>query len=133
MFLLDTDTLIYLLKGQPEVMRSLRQHENDPIKASVITLMELYYGAYKSERVTANLAKIKALENALEVVPLGPEAVEIFGLQKAELESSGTPLDDFDLAIAVTALAHNLTLVTNNIRHFHRVDGLRLENWTEEP
>lgn len=133
MFLLDTDTLIYLLKGQPEVVHNLRLHENDPIKASVITLMELYYGAYKSERVTANLAKIKALENALEVVPLGPETVEIFGLQRAELETSGTPLDDFDLAIAATALAHNLTLVTNNTRHFQRVEGLRLENWTEEP
>jgi len=95
--------------------------------------MELYYGAYKSQKTTSNLAKIKTLENALEIIPVGNESVEIFGMLKANLEKSGTPLDDFDLILASCALAHNLILVTNNEKHFQRIEGLRMENWTKGP
>lgn len=73
MYLLDTDTIIYILKGNPTVERNLQGHYHDPIKMSVITLMELYYGVYKSQKVTSNLAKIKTLENSLEIIPLGQE------------------------------------------------------------
>jgi predicted nucleic acid-binding protein len=132
MYLLDTDTVIHILKGNPVVEANVRKHLHDPIKIGVITLMELYYGAYKSQRVTSNLAKIKTLENALEIVPLGEEITEIFGREKARLEMTGTPLDDFDLILGCCALAHNLTLVTNNVRHFKRIGGLKLANWLEK-
>jgi tRNA(fMet)-specific endonuclease VapC len=95
--------------------------------------MELYYGAYKSQRAASNLAKIKTLENALEIIPLGKESVEIFGIYKAKLEKAGTPLDDFDLILASCALTHNLSLVTNNIKHLERIEGLRLTNWAYYP
>jgi len=130
MYLLDTDTVIYSLKAHPVVQENLRRHYHEPLKISVITLMELYYGAYKSKKTTSNLAKIKTLENSLEVVTLGKESVDIFGMLKANMESSGTPLDDFDLALASCALAHNLILVTNNSRHFDRIEGLKIQNWT---
>ena len=132
MYLLDTDTLIYILKGNPIVERNLRGHYHDPIKISVITLMELYYGAYKSQKTTSNLAKIKTLENTLEIIPLGREIVEIFGIQKANLEKAGNPLSDFDLILGCSALVHNLILVTNNIKHFKKIEGLKMANWTEE-
>lgn len=92
--------------------------------------MELYYGAYKSQKISANLAKIKILEQSIETIPVGLESTEIFGLLKAQLEVSGNRLDDFDLIIASCAMAHNLTLVTNNTKHFERIDGLKLANWT---
>ncbi|MCB1716028.1 MAG: type II toxin-antitoxin system VapC family toxin [Candidatus Competibacteraceae bacterium] len=130
MFLLDTDTVIYNMKGNANVQKNLRQHINDSISISVITLMELYYGARKSEQVTANLAKIRRLEQTVDAIPIGLESTEIFGLLKAQLEISGNRLDDFDLVIASCAMAHNLTLVTNNTRHFERIDGLKLTNWT---
>jgi tRNA(fMet)-specific endonuclease VapC len=129
MFLLDTDTVIYNLKGNANVQKNLRQHINDSIKISVITLMELYYGARKSQKVFVNLAKIKILEQSIETIPVGLESTEIFGLLKAQLEISGNRLDDFDLIIASCAMAHNLTLVTNNTKHFKRIDGLKLANW----
>jgi predicted nucleic acid-binding protein len=129
MYLLDTDTIIFSLKGDVAVQKNLRTHFHDPMKISVITLMELYYGAYKSQKVTSNLAKIKTLENSLEIIPLGKESVEIFGIYKSKLEKAGTPLDDFDLMLASCALAHNLVLVTNNIKHFRRIEGLKLANW----
>ena len=92
--------------------------------------MELYYGAYKSKKVESNLAKIKTLETSLEIIPLGSEVVEVFGMCKAKLEKKGTPLDDFDLILASSALTHNLVLVTNNLKHFKKIEGLKIENWT---
>lgn len=94
--------------------------------------MELYYGAYKSQKVTSNLAKIKTLENPMEIIPLGQEIVENFGKQKAQLERSGTPLDDFDLIVGCCALAHNLILVTNNVKHFKKIESLKVTNWIEK-
>lgn len=133
MFLLDTDTIIFSLKGHEAIKKNLQQHFEDPMKICVITLMELYFGAYKSEKVTGNLAKVRTIENSFEIISTGKESAEIFGMLKASLEKSGTPLDDFDLIIASCALSHNLVLVTNNIKHFDRVEGLRLTNWTVYP
>jgi len=135
MYLLDTDTVIYILKGHPTVLQNLQKYPHDPVKLCVITLMELYYGAYKSQRpamLASNLAKIRTLENSLEILPVGQEIVEIFGMEKTGLERRGTPLDDFDLVLGCCALAHNLTLVTNNVKHFKKIDGLRVVNWAEK-
>jgi predicted nucleic acid-binding protein len=132
MYLLDTDTVIHILKGDVVVEANLKHHIHDPIRIGTITLMELYYGAYKSQRVTSNLAKIRTLENVLEVIPIGEEIAEIFGREKTRLEKKGIPLDDFDLILGCCALAHNLTLVTNNIRHFRRIEGLQVANWIEK-
>jgi len=129
MYLLDTDTVIYALKGQPDVVRNLALHADDPLGVSVITLMELYYGAFGSAQVAGNLARVRALEKAVRVWDLQADAAEIFGALKAQLESDGNRLDDFDLGIAACALVHNLTLVTHNSAHFERVRGLRLDDW----
>jgi tRNA(fMet)-specific endonuclease VapC len=132
MYLLDTDTVIHILKGDPVAEANLKQHIHDPIRIGTITLMELYYGAYKSQRITSNLAKIRTLENVLEVIPIGEEIAEIFGREKTRLEKEGIPLDDFDLILGCCALAHNLTLVTNNLKHFKRIEGLQVANWIEK-
>jgi tRNA(fMet)-specific endonuclease VapC len=131
MYLLDTDTIIYSLKGNDPVIRNLKVHQMDPLKISAISLMELYYGAYKSQQATANLAKVRYIENAFDILPIDFSIAETFGMLKSGLESQGTPLDDFDLVIAAAALTHNLTLVTNNEKHFRRVEGLKLANWTK--
>jgi tRNA(fMet)-specific endonuclease VapC len=131
MYLLNTDILIYSLKGNPTVMDHLRRHQFDLLKVCVITLMELYFGAFKSQRPTGNIARVRAIESAFDVLPLGVETAQTFGMLKAGLQKSGTPLHDFDLLLASCALAHNLVLVSNNIRHFSRIEGLRIENWAE--
>jgi len=59
MYLLDTDIIIYSLKGHPVLQKNLRRHLNDPLQISIVTCLELYYGAYKSQQVTGNLAKVK--------------------------------------------------------------------------
>ena len=132
MYLLDTNIVIYILKGHEIVKKNLLKHFHDPISISVITLMELYYGAYKSQKLESNLAKVRALENSIEVISLGKESVEIFGIQKAKLEKSGIPLDDFDIIQVACAMTHNFTLVTNNTKHFERIEGLKLVNWAND-
>ena len=72
------------------------------------------------------------LERNMEIISSDEKSAEIFGMIKVDLEKQGTPLDDFDIVIASCALVHNLTLVTNNIKHFKRIDGLRLTNWSEQ-
>jgi len=133
MYLLDTDTIIYNLKGNDAIKRNLQNHFEDPMKICVITLMELYFGAYKSEKIAGNLAKVRTIENAFEIISSGRESAEIIGMLKATLEKSGTPLDDFDLIIASCALTNNLILVTNNIKHYSRIEGLKLTNWSVYP
>jgi len=133
MFLLDTDTIIYNLKGNEAIKRNLQDHFEDPMKICVITLMELYFGAYKSKKITGNLSKVRTIENAFEIISADRECAEIFGMLKASLKKSGALLDDFDLIIASLAMTNNLTLVTNNTKHFSRIDGLKLTNWTVYP
>lgn len=129
MYLLDTDTLIYILKGKPQVVENLRIHVEEPMYVSSISLMELYYGAYKSQLVEANLARIKTLETSFPILAPGPETTETFGRIKVRLESEGLRLDDLDLIIGTIALANNLILVSNNQKHFSRIPGLKLTNW----
>ena len=132
MYLIDTDILIYSLKGHAIVKDNLQAHCQDPIFISAVTLMELYYGAYKSQKVESNLVKVKTIESAIEIIPVSHIMVEIFGLLKTKLEGEGARLDDFDLILAATALSHNLTLVTNNEKHFARIDGLKIANWSKK-
>ncbi len=94
--------------------------------------MELYYGAYKSQKVESNLAKVQRIENSLEIIPVSQELVEIFGLLKSNLEKKGKSIDDFDLILASTALSQNMVLVTNNEKHFKSIKGLELENWSKK-
>lgn len=129
MYLLDSDTVIYSLKGHPSVVENLALHADDPLGVSTVTLMELYYGAFKSQQAAANLAKVRAIEGSVRVWDLEADTAEVFGMLKVQLEHDGNRLDDFDLAIAACALAHNLTLVTNNSSHFARIPGLRVVNW----
>ena len=130
MYLLDTNIIIYNLKGNQTVQESLRRHRNDSLCVSIISIMELYYGAYKSQRVESNLEKVKIIEESLKVIQIGEEIAELFGILKAGLEAKGQANDDFDILIAATALARNLILVTNNTKHFAKIEGLKIENWS---
>jgi tRNA(fMet)-specific endonuclease VapC len=98
---------------------------------SAITLMERYFGAHRFGRAESNLARVRAMENSFRILAVDSSIAATFGSLKARMAAAGTRLDDFDLIIASTALAYNLTLVSNNARHFGRVEGLKLVNWAE--
>ncbi len=129
MKLLDTDHCIAILRETLD----LRAHvsPDDELATSAISVAELTHGAKRSKRREDNLARLEVLLAALIVLPFDEAAGRRFGGLKAELEARGEPLDDLDLQIASIAVENDLTLVTNNTKHFKRIDGLRLENWLE--
>jgi tRNA(fMet)-specific endonuclease VapC len=96
---------------------------------TAINLGELLYGA--SKRASSALAeRVRDLVASLvRILPFDEAAAELYGSLRAELELAGTPLAEPDMRIASIALAHDLTLVSGNVRHFARVPDLRLENW----
>ena len=98
---------------------------------SVVTYLELIYGAHKSQQVEANVARIRQLSDLIPVQALDAAAATHYGKLRAGLEKSGSLIGAYDLLIAAHALALQLTLVTNNLREFRRVPGLRLENWAD--
>ena len=97
---------------------------------SEITIAELKYGAYKSNRIDENLQLIDELVAAVNVVPFA-ESIDVFAKEKVRLMSQGTPIDDFDLLIGAAAVQQELILVTDNVKHFKNIQGLVIENWVE--
>ena len=98
---------------------------------SVVTYLELVYGAWKSQSVEVNLAKIEQLRLLVPVQSLDVGASKHYGRIRTELEKKGSPIGPYDLLIAAQALSLGLTLVTNSVREFAGVEGLRLENWAD--
>lgn len=129
-YLLDTDTCIYWLRDRFSVRAKVREIGWNQIVICVITAAELYYGAYNSSRVQENLTRAEEFTQNLPVIPLSNNSIKVFGELKTELRKSGQPIGDFDLLIASVALTENYILVTNNTRHYSRINGLRMENWT---
>jgi tRNA(fMet)-specific endonuclease VapC len=128
-YLIDTDILIYSLKGTLKVQNNFTLNKNSPKSISVITYGELIFGAKKSNNREKNLATVYRIGELFPVIELTKGIVETFGEVKASLQKTGKSLEDFDLLIGSTALYLNYTLVTNNVKHFSKIPDLRIENW----
>lgn len=128
-FMLDTNIVIYVVKRKPQAVREVFKRHQGQMCISTVTLGELIYGAERSAQPERNLADIEGLAARLEVRPFDAEAAMHFGQLRAELYSLGSPIGPYDMMIAGHARALGLTLVTNNLKEFERVPGLRFENW----
>lgn len=131
MYLLDTDTCSYVLREKPSAVRErLRAESPGSVATSRIVEAELLYGAERHPTDAARLHRlISAMSARLQV--LDWDASVQYARLRSDLERTGTPIGNMDLLIAAHALRLGAVLVTNNVRHFERVDGLVLENWTE--
>jgi len=128
-YLLDTNIVIYVIKQRPiEVLDLFNQHVGQMCISS-ITLAELLHGAEKSERTEHNLHQIEDFVSRLDVLEYGKKSAAHYGSIRANLERKGTIIGVNDLHIAGHARSEGLTLVSNNLREFERVDGLLIENW----
>ncbi len=130
-WLLDTDICIYWLKGNQKIEKRIMQVGLDNLQLSFITISELYYGAFKSQRTQDNILLVEMLEEKLAVIESDPSICSTFGKLKAQLEKQGAILDDADLFIAACAQATDSVLVTNNEKHFGRIKDLKMENWSK--
>lgn len=131
-YLIDTDIIIYSVKGNAIVQHHFLQKENIPKAISVITYGELLFGARKSKNIEKNLAVVYRIKELFPVVMIDKAVMETFSEIKIHTQKTGNSIDDMDLLIASTALTMNYTLVTNNERHFTQIRGLKIENWAKE-
>lgn len=129
-FLLDTNICIELIRRRnPSVLERLQQCAVGEVAISVITLAELEYGIAKSTKPDQNRIALSLFCAPLEILAFDDNAAAAYGPIRARLERKGRPIGPMDLLIAAHAVALDLVLVTNNLREFRRVKGLRVENW----
>lgn len=129
-YLLDTNICIYLItKRPPEVLDQFRLHALHDVAISTITLFELEYGAQKSQSVKRTQKALAGFFLPLNILDIDRSAAAEAASIRAKLERKGTPIGPYDLLIAGLARSRKMTLVTNNIKEFARIDDLLLENW----
>ena len=127
-YMLDTDTVSFALRGIESVTARLRAHRPSELSVSAITFAELRFGA--DRRRSSRLHKLlDTFFASVAVLPFDALAASSFGKLGAILADAGTPIGQLDTLIAAHALSLDLTLVTNNTKHFSQVKGLRSENW----
>jgi tRNA(fMet)-specific endonuclease VapC len=129
-YLLDTNTCIVYLKGRNlGLKRRIESLAIAEIVVCAVVKAELIYGAMKSADPSGNFSLQQGFVRQFDSLPFDDFAAMTFGTMRATLENQGTPIGPYDLQIAAIALAHDLTLVTHNVREFARVEGLRVEDW----
>ncbi|MDP2832005.1 MAG: type II toxin-antitoxin system VapC family toxin [Pseudomonadota bacterium] len=132
-FLLDTDICSYAIKRKsPALYERLKAAMlADAACISAITRGELIYGLERVPQATALRAAVLAFLDEIPCLPWTPAAADFYGGLRARQRLAGQPIGYMDTQIAAHALAENLILVSNNLRHYERIPGLKLENWTE--
>lgn len=132
-WLLDTNAVIALVARRSEpLLRRVEASEPGALAISSIVAHELYFVAYRSQKVEFNLETLRLLFTDLEILDLDQEDARAAGEIRAELARRGTPIGPYDLLIAGQAMARGLPLVSNNTAEFQRIAGLRLEDWTRD-
>ncbi len=124
--LLDTNIIIALFGQDDTVLKHLQGAAE--FFVPVIAVGELYYGAYKSGRRTANLQRVREFAAANAVLVCDAQTALVYGRVKNELRQKGSPIPENDIWIAALALRHGLVLATRD-KHFDAVDSLRVEAW----
>jgi len=129
-YMLDTNICSHVLRSRPPSVKA-RFGETGPgaLAVSTVVLAELLYGAARHPKAVAIRREIADLVSRLTVIPWDEAAAEHYGALRAALEKAGTPLGAMDMMIAAHARSLGATLVSNDVRHFDRVEGLRVASW----
>ena len=129
-YMLDTNICIHVINQKPaKVIQRFKKEKIGNVAISSITLSELKFGAYNSSKPLQNLKAILKFTAPLEVLPFGEAETEPYGKIRYNLKKSGKIIGPMDTLIAAHALSASCVLVTNNVKEFKNVPGLRIENW----
>lgn len=129
--MLDTNTASYVIKGTvPAVDAHLRSLDVTQVCISAITRAELRFGIRRLRGATRLAAAVEQFLGGIYTLPWDEAAADEFADVRAGLERTGLPIGIMDTMIAAHAKVVNAALVTNNVKHFRRVKGLAVENWT---
>ena len=127
-YLMDTDWAIDYLNGQERTKKRLDELADSGLAFSMISLAELYEGILYSKNPEKNEQGLRDLLQFVTIVGIDEEVCRLFGLERGRLRANGMRVADFDLMIGVTARYHDLTLLTNNRRHFEHIERLQIES-----
>jgi tRNA(fMet)-specific endonuclease VapC len=125
-YLVDTDWIIHYLRGAEKVTQKLISVKVEGLAISMVSLAEIYEGVCQSPDPLANERVLKDFLTGVSVLQVDEEICKTFGKERARLRKQGKLIGDFDLLIASTCLHHNLILLTGNIKHFERVESLKI-------
>ena len=128
-YLLDSDTFIYFTKGNRGVLKKIQEVGEENLTLSAVSIAELYFGVYHSERSSENLKRLQNFLKEIDIHNFNVSSARVFGRLKNELVRGDVTLDDFDLAIASITIATDSILVTHNTRHFEKIPELVCEDW----
>jgi len=129
-YLLDTNIIIFYIKGKFNLDIKIDKIGLKNCFISEITVAELLHGAIKSQNSTKHLKIVEDIQKNITVIPIS-NALKIYAEEKSRLEKKGTPIDSFDILIGATAINNKFIMVTNNTKHFDRLNNLKLEDWTK--
>lgn len=132
LYMLDTDTCAFILRRSSQAL--LDRIQMVPLEQqvmSMVTLAELLYGVQLSSRKKENRAAVDALTRHLSVLDWSRDAAEHYADIRADLKKKGQLIGANDLMIAAHARSLGASLVTNNVKDFRRVKGLKHENWMD--
>ena len=130
-YLLDTNICVFLLRGKYGIDRKIDIVGLENCYISEITEAELKYGAElgRKQGLTKRIQKLDELLASLQVLPIR-KAIDLYASEKARLRFAGTPADDdFDLLIGCTSIVYGMVMVTENLKDFKNLAGIRMENW----
>ena len=130
--LLDTDLCIGVLRRRPQALAWLRSRTPDLMLVSTITVFELQRGVAGAHDPQAEQRRVDIVLKPMVIAPFDVQAALRAGQVASTLERIGKGIGPFDALLAGHALALNDTLVTANVREFNRVEGLRVEDWSQE-
>lgn len=132
-YLVDTDWVIHYLNGQSAIVSKLQELQGRGLAVSLISLAELYEGIYYSRDPKARELDLNNFLAGVSVTEVDQETCRLFGRERGRLRAHRKTVADFDLLIGSTALRYDMTLLTNNRRHFEMIDGLKIESLTIAP
>ena len=125
---MDTDWVIHYMNRIGRVVDRVVELSPAGMGLSIISLAELHEGLARAADPGQGERELRAFLERVSLLQLDEQTCRIFGRERARLRAEGNLIGDMDLLIGATALRHGLTLLTNNRRHFERIEGLTIES-----
>jgi len=127
-YLVDTDWAVHWLHGNERIRQRMEELRGQGLALSAVSLAELWEGVHYSRDPLQSEHGLNDFLRRVSFVSIVEETCKFFGKERGRLRAAGKRVADFDLIIGVTARQHELTLLTNNRRHFENIEGLRIES-----
>ena len=124
---LDTDTISYFLRGNQSVKEKFIEHQNE-LSSTTVNYSELIYGLTKKDN-KKYLSKVELIFKNIKLYSFDKKSANTFGVLKASMQKQGIVVADMDLMIASIALSYDEVLISNNLKHFSKIEGLGVESW----